>query len=93
MYICMIQNVDKMNIQEIINQTEKLSAEEQKNLLNYLLIKYLNSDEDFFKQILHNLEKKQLSGFKKRKLGFLENVEYFIADDFDAPLDDLKDYM
>ena len=80
-----------MNIQEIIKQAEKLSVEEQKDLISYILLKYFDADKETIKKIIEELQVKKEKS--KRKLGFLEGTEYYIADDFDTPLNDLKEYM
>ncbi|OQX97144.1 MAG: hypothetical protein B6I24_09800 [Bacteroidetes bacterium 4572_128] len=85
-----------MVFQEILDKTKTLN---QGEFLQYLQqLKNIASRKyginvffyDFVKQKNEFFEIKER---KKRKLGFLKGVEYYIAEDFDAPLDDLKDYM
>ena len=83
-----------MTYQEIIKQTETLN---QGDFLNYVFklqeIAKQKYSLDIFLQNFTNLEKTEAKKKKYRKLGFLQGVAYHIADDFDAPLDDLNDYM
>ena len=92
-----------MTVSEIIKQTETFTTEQKQQLGYYFLISTLKKDKrDNLMQLFHysinfnntvNANNKLDNNKKQRKLGFLKGVEYYIADDFDAPLDDLKDYM
>ena len=93
-----------MTYQQIIDKTNDLSQKDflmylyqlkniatQKYGINAFLSDFGKQKDDFMNisnDIFYKKEEK-----KKRKLGFLEGVKYYIADDFDAPLDDLKNYM
>jgi mRNA-degrading endonuclease RelE of RelBE toxin-antitoxin system len=68
---------------KILEQLEKLPEPLQTEVLHYiefLLEKYV---EEFFEEAPPQ---------KKRKAGLLKG-KIWMADDFDAPLEDLKDYM
>ncbi len=96
-----------MTVHEIIKQTEAFTTEQKQQLGYYFLISTLKEDKrDSLMQLFYNInlytpenfetentDNKLDNNKKQRKLGFLKGVEYYIADDFDAPLDDLKDYM
>lgn len=71
-----------MNAKELAAKIEGAPVDVQKEVLNFL--EYLLSKEK-------NQEAK--SERVVRKSGFGKGTFTNIADDFDAPLDDLKDYM
>jgi len=91
-----------MSVKTIIEEAKKLSKEEKQQIAYYFLVSTLNEDKrnDLMQLFIHSFDLdihevigKESINKKQRKLGFLQDVEYYIADDFDAPLDDLKEYM
>ncbi|RLD75818.1 MAG: DUF2281 domain-containing protein [Bacteroidetes bacterium] len=68
---------------QLYSKIELLPEKYQQHLVNY--IDLLLKEKIFFDN--------RKDETKERELGFLMGVEYFIADDFDEPLDDFKEYM
>jgi len=98
-----------MTTEQIIKQVETLSPDEQKSLISYFILRFLNPDKNNLMQLFQyntdfdiskyftneNIDKSkdQLGQTKEdRKPGFLKG-KFYMADDFDAPLEDFKDYM
>ena len=95
-----------MTLTETIKQTDKMNRQEFQILFFHMLTKastkykkyhllenFMKSTEPIREYDLEKENEKILQEKKERKLGFLKGTEYYIAEDFDAPLDDLKDYM
>lgn len=43
-----------MTIEEILTETDKLTSDKQKNLISFLVLKYLNPDKDEILEIFKN---------------------------------------
>ncbi len=86
-----------MLLTETLKQTEKMSKQEFQTLFFHVLQiaseKYNISlfPNNFIKQAYKYDFEKQVKK-KPRKSGFLKG-KFYMADDFDEPLDDLNDYM
>ena len=73
-----------MSTKELIEKIENAPPQIQKEVQDFL---------DFLLK-KESVKKDQVEPSKKvRKAGFAKGTITYIADDFDAPLDDLKDYM
>jgi len=90
-------------VAEYIHKVEKLQPNEQDLLLLVLLqnfAKKMNSVQEininnqigyfYFPKTIYSQENKET---KKRKLGLWEGTEFYIAPDFNEPLEELAEYM
>jgi hypothetical protein len=68
---------------EIIRKLKELPAEYSRIIENYL---------DFLSSQVSKAKKKS-SGIRKQRIPGLAKGKLWIAPDFDAPLDDMKEYM
>lgn len=69
-----------MDLQQIIKQTETLSISEQKSLLSYFLIKFLQPDSNSLQALLNDgslyLENNQKKSARKRVLKHKSFVDF-----------------
>jgi hypothetical protein len=66
---------------EIIDKIAELPAAQQQQLL------------DFAEFLVRKYGKSSLEKFQKRQAGTLKGILLYMAEDFDAPLDDFKPFM
>jgi len=95
-----------MTIEQIIKETEILSESEQKTLLSYYIIRYLKPDSSDLIKLFLNADyspfiKKETTATKINK-NYLKNGKpqsgifkgkLHTPDDFNEPIEDLKEYM
>ena len=71
-----------------------MTAQEKAFQLFYSLPKDLQQEVvDFMEFLQTKRTKTSSSTIPKRKAGLRKDLIQYMADDFDAPLDDMKDYM
>ena len=87
---------------DILQKTEQLPDDEKNRLISYLLEKWADKIPSiqelhvsdglayFFYPVAKNETKEPV---KKRKLGLWEGTDFYIAPDFNEPLEDFADYM
>lgn len=87
-----------MNYSEIIREISELPPD-QKQLVGYHILSSLNEEKRMNVFQLFNYQndkaKNKETEIKKRnqrEAGFLDG-DFYMSDDFDAPLDDFKEYM
>ena len=69
-----------MSLQQLIHLYQSLTPEAQREALHFM-------------QFMQQKEKEARQPAAKRKAGALPGLISYMADDFNAPLDDLKPYM
>jgi hypothetical protein len=87
-------------VAQILAQADKMTLSEKRNLFWVMLEKFRQESIFGYQYIYISETPSFLISFKeykttkpRRKLGIWEGTDYFIAPDFDAPLNDLADYM
>lgn len=78
-----------MSTTELIELIEKLSPDKQKVVESFVHKLIVEAKVDHNEPQSSGNDQKKL----KREYGSLKGFVTFIADDFDAPLDDFKEYM
>lgn len=92
-----------MTTQEIIEQTEKLSFDEQKSLASYFVLKFMNPDRQNLVQLFHYRNDFKVFGRANDADSLLYKNKYRrfdkfkgkikMSEDFNEPLEDFNDYM
>jgi len=78
-----------MTYQNIIEAAQKLTPEEKEKLIYFLLNSSI--DEQKKKKVLDLLKNDE--EYKKPVFGAMKGLIEYMSDDFDQPLEDLKDYI
>ncbi len=88
-----------MTVEQIIKQTETLTKDQKQQVAFYILFSNMSEDKRnnlmqlFFYENNEKSSKNNENPKEKPILGMFKGMVEYMADDFDAPLDDLKDYM
>jgi len=79
----MLQQVSDSSILQIFHNLPVQYREEAINFMQFLVYKYEQEKN------IGN----ETNEMKKRQIGYFPKGTFVLADDFDAPLDDFKEYM
>ena len=89
-----------MTVEQIIKQTETLTKDQKQQVAYYILFSTMSEDKRnnlmqlfFYENNFDSLEISENKQKEKPVFGSMKGMVEYMADDFDAPLDDLKDYM
>ena len=92
-----------MTTQEIIEQTEKLSFDEQKNLASYFVLRFMNPDNQNLMHLFHYRNDFENLRTDNKKNNFSEKNKFRrfdkfkgkvkMSDDFNEPLEEFNNYM
>jgi len=81
-----------MTVEQIIKQTETLTKDQKQQVAFYILFSNMSEDKrnNLMQLFFYENNEKQK---EKPIFGSMKGMVEYMSDDFDAPLDDLKDYM